>query len=973
MGIMGTRKWIVAAILMSCAAFAQTNLGPIKVSTQDIVGASSIPNPTLTNICRLGYNTTSGTLQFTTSTGSNCAPFISPSANETITGTWAFNGPLSFTNASLPNFQAGFQLCLNGGSNCATVTSDSPGNLILTPATGQTIQPKGELDTQPATTSAASLKIPCSTSVAPSAPVDGQVWCTSAGLFQQQGLGTVGPFGVAGSGVSWALTVPNGLGSTPPLTGASDQPLAFYTQSNQNIRLFPNGTGLCQGCTTVVSVEKYVVLNSRTDIALAINDACKALPAQGGILDARDVPMPMEWASNPWGEGSNSCGGSGGKQNISLLLNAGAVCYNVPLLTSQNRMYVIGAGSGQLTATNLMGTWIIPVNSSGPYHAYCDSLSMSNFPQNLNAALGGPFPTSWIGTNGTISISTMTCTSGACSVKASATLPADYCSASACATNSASGSPGASYVYVGGNSTGLCNGTYQITGISTTTNTDDTFTYTTASGCNGPSIGSTFFMIANAVAGILDGQWPGAASTTIGAYCTNDIFEHTWENLVLVGNGIPSFVPYFNCGVEENSIAWNITTGDANLAQWVDDSTPFGPNAGGASHMHRHGIFPALSSNATLGSQKCSVSALTPTTQTQTLNDTTKITCATFTNAPVVHNWVWFTPGTSTGLTAGYYEVLGSGMGGCSTTPSTTTFCIATPNQGTAACSSCGATVSYGPIGMVMEGYKPALNQYTGGYEDCCWDTTIGASTTKQLWIAKWINGTYGLIAIKEHDEQVYNGGWEVGEGNTIDRWLVSSSGDVTAAPNLQSLDGGGSNQPQGPGWGGSGTGINLPSNIRLGPNTYNATLTSLMEIFGNSNVYADTRNSAFRQSSGATVGEGEGIGQYSQGTQGVPACYVANGTCASQASGIVQIGSAGATVSTTAVTPQSVINLVWSTASFTSQSGGTVTCNAVTNLASLGTPYVSSISAGNSFTIGISTGTAPTGGNPCVMWTISN
>jgi hypothetical protein len=740
------------------------------------------------------------------------------------------------------------------------------------------------------------------------------------------------------------------------------------TQSNQNIELLPNGAGLCVGCTNVVSVEKYVIQNSRTDIALAINDACLALPATGGILDARDVPMPMEWASNPWNEGSNTCSNSRG--TVVLLLNAGAVCYNVPIATGQGRVRIYGAGTTTLSTSSMQGTWFIPVNSSGAYHAYCDSLSMSNFPQKPTVALGGPFPTSWIGLNGTVNntISSMTCTSGACSIKASNTLPLNFCSATSCPPATSFSGP-ASYVYVGGNSIGLCNGSYQITGISTTTNTSDTFTYTTASGCNSPTIANTFVMAANANAGILDGQFAGTANTTQGQFCANSTFEHSWFDLVMVGNGIPSFVPYFNCGAQENSVANNLVIGDSTLAQWVDDSTSFGPVTGGASHMHRRGVFAYLSNNATLGSQKCSISALAGTSQTQTLNDTTLVTCATFTNAPVVLNWVYITTGTATGLTPGYYQVVTNGMGGCTTVPSTTSFCINTPGQSSAACSSCGATASYGPWGMVMEGFKPDFNQATGGYEDCCWDTTAGASTTKQLWASKWVSGTYGLIAIKEHGEQLYQGQWDIGEGNTIDRWINLPTGDVTQTSNLQSIDAGGSNQPQGPGWG-TGTGaINLPSAVRLGPNAFNTTLTSIYELFGNSSIYQDVGNLASLQSTGS--GEGIGIGQYSQGIQPVPACYSGTGACQRQASGIAQIPTSASSVviSTSAVTANSNIQL-----NFMVGNAGGLTCGLPGNLSSLGNPYVSARTAGTSFTISLTAGLVdPTTNALCVAWSLIN
>lgn len=72
-------------------------------------------------------------------------------------------------------------------------------------------------------------------------------------------------------GVAWPLTVSTGLGAISHIVGPTDQPLQLATQSNLNINLSPNGTGLVVVSTDLRNTPSVLTAGTMTVTNSAIN------------------------------------------------------------------------------------------------------------------------------------------------------------------------------------------------------------------------------------------------------------------------------------------------------------------------------------------------------------------------------------------------------------------------------------------------------------------------------------------------------------------------------------------------------------------------------------------------------------------------------------------------------------------------------------------------------------------------------
>ena len=82
----------------------------------------------------------------------------------------------------------------------AVLAQDKP--LVAESHVVKTLPANTTLQVNPSTAAAASLNVPCAAGAAPTSPHDGDVWCTSAGLFVRVGSTTAGPLGSGGGSLT---------------------------------------------------------------------------------------------------------------------------------------------------------------------------------------------------------------------------------------------------------------------------------------------------------------------------------------------------------------------------------------------------------------------------------------------------------------------------------------------------------------------------------------------------------------------------------------------------------------------------------------------------------------------------------------------------------------------------------------------------------------------------------------------------
>lgn len=158
---------------------------------------------------------------------------------------------LSGGSAAPPNSTLNQLLWNSGGSLAGTTPS---GDCTITLSTGVVIcgQPWQEKQLFPAsTTAAASLNVPAGT--APTSPVNGDLWTTTAGLYAQINGSTVGPFGAGGgSGTVTSVT------ATSPLSGGtitSTGTIALPTPLSGGSSYTAHGLLLGQGSSALTAIS----------------------------------------------------------------------------------------------------------------------------------------------------------------------------------------------------------------------------------------------------------------------------------------------------------------------------------------------------------------------------------------------------------------------------------------------------------------------------------------------------------------------------------------------------------------------------------------------------------------------------------------------------------------------------------------------------------------------------------------------
>jgi hypothetical protein len=709
------------------------------------------------------------------------------------------------------------------------------------------------------------------------------------------------------------------------------------------------------------------------DQGVMFNNACNSLPSNGGTLDARGLASPIFWDSNPFA--GTYCPGL---PSVTILLNAQSICYSVPIVTPAGATITfVGAASYG------GGSNFVPNNPSGVDAAFCPGGSAHpTFSSTPNAAIGGLFVTSWVGgQNGLITFASAS--SSGTTITFTTSGPVAY------PANYVVGATG----FVTGSGNGKLDGTATIASVN---NVTGVMTVTT-SNTVGATVGNILtagpnvtFALDNAVVGYFDGSLNSSAGFGNGyQWCDNNSFAGSVQNVAFYGNGIPNFVAYYTCAKQENNILSSVTVTHHSLAAIVRDASFTAP--GNAAPTHSSEQFLVLDPGTTTANQSVTQASSTFTNFTITAGASATYNYATMTwstalNATPVTKSTVYISGTGTGADGHYFQVTdaSSGLSGCSN-PSTTSLCILTPGIAAHAAVAVG-TVTLMTVGEMYEGFEiPNTGAPTasGNVVAGLWVSQFGTTTGGRSGSGSGLNRTYmnmwvgsvknGSVIERWHNEAQYVDSFEFGMGsNTIAAWgCTTCETGSTSLASLQFTNGitvlndeyGGGESFAGP-----GSGINVPSVVRFGQYAFANSTWNVCNVYSK-NLVVDVRNNYFQSVPASNSNpEKNCSGSYNQGTQYSPACYVsgASPACAGAAAGVSTIAAAGTsvTVSTTAVTANSIIDVYVITASV-----GGLTCNAVTNPTAL-LPYVSAIVANTSFTI---TSVAPAGGTACYGWSIQN
>lgn len=121
----------------------------------------------------------------------------------------------------------------------------------------------------------------CGVGTTPSSPVDGDIWCTTVGMFVRINGSTVGPLGAGAGGV---LTVPNGGTGVATITSGN----VVIGQGASAVTSYPpSGTGTRIASTTITSSDngKCVTINATGDL-IANSAACAATGGGGTVASA---------------------------------------------------------------------------------------------------------------------------------------------------------------------------------------------------------------------------------------------------------------------------------------------------------------------------------------------------------------------------------------------------------------------------------------------------------------------------------------------------------------------------------------------------------------------------------------------------------------------------------------------------------------------------------------------------------------
>ena len=187
-----------------------------------------------------------------------------------LTGT-SYNGssPVTIGTDAASTNAAGTIVARDGSGNfsAGTITSSLTGHASLDlPLTGGTLT--GKLNTLLSGTGGAGFNLP--PGAAPTSPVNGDVWMTSAGLFGQVAGSTVGPFGTGGGGGG------NVSNSGTPASGQ----IASWVS-----------TTTIQGNTTGTGILTALGVNVGSAGAPVINGGALGTPSSGNGSNLTNIPL----------------------------------------------------------------------------------------------------------------------------------------------------------------------------------------------------------------------------------------------------------------------------------------------------------------------------------------------------------------------------------------------------------------------------------------------------------------------------------------------------------------------------------------------------------------------------------------------------------------------------------------------------------------------------------------------------------
>lgn len=330
------------------------NSGPVTIT-----GASTVTLTPQTN-CLANVGTTIQFSSWTDFNGQNWPMFQDGTTKDCYTipivKTQALgysSGQFNSWNAANQDFEptpttvTGSGISTNGITNSGTTTlsgSTSVGSLTAT----------GEITTAASTTGNAGLNVPHG--VAPTTPVNGDVWTTTAGLFVRINGSTVGPF----------LATVGALTQGQALTATS-------------------GGGITSS-STLLFADQF----SGSDWCAKVNAAYLALPSSGGVIDARGFSSPQACNSNPY---------HGANKSVIVLLPSGIIVSSVPWYTPSTPNAIFGtvSGNGNSNQGSIIdfcgpqsGTW-------GGANCTANAVTVPQFPNATNQltfhnAPHGPFP-----------------------------------------------------------------------------------------------------------------------------------------------------------------------------------------------------------------------------------------------------------------------------------------------------------------------------------------------------------------------------------------------------------------------------------------------------------------------------------------------------------------------------------------------------------------------------------------------------
>jgi len=291
------------------------------------------------------------------------------------------------------------------------------------------------------TTSAASLRIPHGT--APTSPVNGDLWTTTAGLFAQINGSTVGPYAIAGAGTiggSIAVnqiavgTASNTIGGASTLTATTTTGalLVSYAAGTSTATAATNvydisatSTGTIAGCGTIFALQNSLLtVTPGASVCASVyansNDALTVTSAANNNLGTASIFMDRKALTfqnaATSGAGVGSLYGLDSQISVIMAQTSGTVTVgNVYGLSIRAGTFSTAAG-GTTTVINYYGMFLATVTTSGSgtttitnrYGIYqADTAALNYFGGNLALGAVGSGLLIKEGTNATSGVATL--------------------------------------------------------------------------------------------------------------------------------------------------------------------------------------------------------------------------------------------------------------------------------------------------------------------------------------------------------------------------------------------------------------------------------------------------------------------------------------------------------------------------------------------------------------------------------------